>query len=90
LKAFAKITVNRLVFAAIVISIKFLDDKYYKNDYYAKVGGVSLQEMNRMEKEFLFFIGFKLFVEDQEFKKYEEKVKRSKEIMGRKHHSRKE
>ena len=87
---FANFYVKRLLFVAIIISIKFLDDKYYNNEYYAKVGGVSVQELNRMEKEFLFLIGFRLFVEEELFSKYFERLKRSKEDPGRKHHSRKE
>ena len=75
---------------AIIVSIKFLDDKYYNNEYYAKVGGVTVKELNRMEKEFLFLIGFRLFVEEELFCKYFERVRRSKEDQGRKHHSRKE
>jgi hypothetical protein len=31
---------------SVTISIKFYDDKYYNNEYYAKVGGITLQEIN--------------------------------------------
>lgn len=33
---------HRFLLACILISIKYNDDDYYKNAYYAKVGGVSL------------------------------------------------
>jgi len=29
-----------------MVAIKFHDDDYYKNEYYAKVGGISLGEIN--------------------------------------------
>lgn len=57
-----------------MISIKFLEDKYYKNDYYAKVGGIALKELNNLEKEFLFLINFKLFITDDMFYYYRQKI----------------
>lgn len=44
--------------------------RYYNNAYYAKVGGVSTQEMNRLELEFLFRLGFRLQVTVQVFDSY--------------------
>jgi hypothetical protein len=32
-----------------VVSAKFADDTFYKNSYYAKVGGISTEEMNNLE-----------------------------------------
>lgn len=31
----------RLIICSIMIAAKYLDDFYYKNDYYAKIGGIS-------------------------------------------------
>ncbi len=31
----------RLLITSIMTAAKFFDDKYYKNEYYAKVGGIS-------------------------------------------------
>lgn len=36
-----------------MIAIKFYDDEYYKNEYYAKIGGITVKEMSELEKEFL-------------------------------------
>lgn len=30
----------RFIIVAIMVSIKYYDDEYYKNEYYAKVGGL--------------------------------------------------
>ena len=73
---FEKIRFFRLFFIAIIVAIKFQEDRYYNNDYYAKVGGVSLKEINRMEKEFLYLINFRLLIEEETFEKYEEKMKK--------------
>jgi hypothetical protein len=42
----------------------------YRNSYYARVGGVSSEEINRMEMEFLFLMGFKLQVSVNVFESY--------------------
>ena len=55
-------------------SIKFLEDKYYKNEYYAKVGGVSLKELNCLEVEFLYLIDFNLFINEELFGYYLQKI----------------
>lgn len=44
--------------------------RYFNNAYYAKVGGVTTGEMNRLELEFLFRIDFRLNVTSEEFTKY--------------------
>ncbi|BAT88055.1 hypothetical protein LR48_Vigan09g153900 [Vigna angularis] len=65
---------HRLLITTIMVAAKFLDHKYYSNAYFAKVGGVSTEEMNRMEIEFLFHLKFKLFVTTELFLKYCDKL----------------
>ena len=62
------------MFTALIVAIKYIDDKFYKNDYYAKVGGVTLSEMNNMEKSFVFHLNFKLYIESEMFFKYREQL----------------
>jgi hypothetical protein len=38
---------------AVVIAIKYHDDEYYKNEFYAKVGGIPKLELNKLESDFL-------------------------------------
>lgn len=59
---------------SIAIAAKFYDEKYFTNQYYAKVGGISLKEFNCLEVEFLTMINYKLYVEDQIFIQYREKL----------------
>ena len=45
-----------------MIAAKFFDDKYYNNNYFAKAGGVTNEEINNYERVFLQLINFNLFV----------------------------
>jgi hypothetical protein len=63
--------IHRLFLAALVVAAKFIDDKFYKNDYYARVGGVANWEMNILEHQFLGLIDFNLYVHEDEFSKYQ-------------------
>ncbi|KAJ9147044.1 hypothetical protein P3X46_029249 [Hevea brasiliensis] len=44
--------------------------KFFNNAYYAKVGGVSTAELNRLEMKFLFSIDFRLRVNVNTFVRY--------------------
>lgn len=48
-----KILKLRFLIIAIVLAIKYHDDDIFKNEYYARVGGITMEELNKMEKEFL-------------------------------------
>lgn len=60
------LNVHRLVLTGVLLSAKFLDDHYYNNAFYAKVGGVSTAELNRLELEMLQLLGFRLLVAREE------------------------
>ncbi|KAG8082867.1 hypothetical protein GUJ93_ZPchr0014g47536 [Zizania palustris] len=60
-------SVHRLLITAVLAAVKFMDDICYSNAYFAKVGGVSLQEMNYLEVDFLFAVGFDLNVSPEAF-----------------------
>ncbi|GAA0173890.1 hypothetical protein LIER_27398 [Lithospermum erythrorhizon] len=62
--------VHRLLITSVMIAAKFLDDMYYNNAYYAKVGGINTAEMNFLEVDFLFGIGFHLNVTPTTFYTY--------------------
>jgi hypothetical protein len=53
-----------------MIAAKFLDDFYYKNEFYAKIGGISKQEMNTLELELMETFDFSLFIREDEFMNY--------------------
>ncbi|KAL0298313.1 UNVERIFIED_CONTAM: Cyclin-U4-1 [Sesamum radiatum] len=62
--------VHRLLIASVLVSAKFMDDIFYNNAFYAKVGGISTAEMNLLEVDFLFGLGFELNVSTATFHRY--------------------
>ncbi|XP_055826966.1 cyclin-U4-1-like [Solanum dulcamara] len=62
--------VHRLLITSVLVSAKFMDDIFYNNGYYGKVGGISTREMNLLEVDFLFGIGFQLNVTPTTFHTY--------------------
>ncbi|KAA3468679.1 cyclin-P3-1 [Gossypium australe] len=64
------LSVHRLLITSVMVAAKFMDDQHYNNAYYAKVGGISREEMNRLEMRFLFDLDFRLNVTTEVFNKY--------------------
>jgi len=64
------LTVHRLVAAAVMLAAKFHDDMYYSNAHYAKASGLSLKEVNVLEKEMLKLLGWQLHVQPQAYQLY--------------------
>ncbi|KAH1086479.1 hypothetical protein AAZX31_07G113000 [Glycine max] len=62
--------VHRLLITSVMVAAKFMDDMYYNNAYYAKVGGITKIEMNFLELDFLFGLGFHLNVTPGTFQAY--------------------
>ncbi|KEI36164.1 uncharacterized protein L969DRAFT_89376 [Mixia osmundae IAM 14324] len=56
----SSLTVHRFVIAGVAVGSKALSDSFCTNGRYARVGGVSMQEMNLLEKEFLAVIDWRL------------------------------
>ena len=69
------LNVHRIVVTSILVSAKFLDDFFYNNAFYAKLGGISVQEMNSLELEFLMFLGFSLQVSTDLYATYHSELK---------------
>jgi len=69
-----KLNIHRLIVTSMMLSVKFFDDVYYSNAYYAKVGGVKGSEMNLLEIHFLKLIDWQLFVSPEEFDLYKTNV----------------
>jgi len=68
------LNVHRLLITSIMLGAKFFDDQYFNNEYFGKIGGVSLKEINLLEIEFLFMINFNLFVETDMYETYNMKL----------------
>ncbi|CAI0551337.1 unnamed protein product [Linum tenue] len=72
------LNVHRLLITSILVAAKFMDDECYSNGYYAKVGGVSTAELNKMELEFLFHLDFRLNVTVECYRSYCCRLEREK------------
>ncbi|KAK9057302.1 hypothetical protein SSX86_022137 [Deinandra increscens subsp. villosa] len=64
------LSIHRLLITSIMLAAKFIDDAFYNNAYYAKVGGVTTAELNRLEMKFLFGLDFRLHVSLRTFGGY--------------------
>ena len=62
--------IHKLILAAFILAIKYNEENYYLMDYYARLGGISLSELNNLESEYLILIGYNLFVQTKLFEKY--------------------
>jgi hypothetical protein len=65
-----KNNIHRVLFISILTSIKFNEDKIYPNSFYAKIAGISVKELNKLESAFLKLIDFKLFISDEIYDVY--------------------
>ncbi|KAK9742780.1 hypothetical protein RND81_03G197000 [Saponaria officinalis] len=74
--------VHRLLITTIMVSSKYVEDMNYRNSYFAKIGGITTKEMNKMEMEFLFLMGFKLHVNVSVFESYCSHLEREVSIGG--------
>ena len=61
---------QRLLTAAILVASKFVEDRNYKNSYFAAVGGLSAAELGALELDFLFLMRFRLNVSVSVFRTY--------------------
>jgi hypothetical protein len=68
------LNIHRLLLVSVVVAVKFHEDVFYANTYYAKVGGIKTSEMNALESELLRLLQWELFVIPQEFDMYRQQV----------------
>eukprot|EP00756_Hemistasia_phaeocysticola_P023142 Hpha_TRINITY_DN15873_c1_g1::TRINITY_DN15873_c1_g1_i1::g.189766::m.189766 len=60
------LNIHRLMLGALVVAIKWRDDLYFSNEFYAGVGGVSVQELNRLETEILRMCDWSMHVDSDD------------------------
>ena len=65
-----KNNIHKILFSSIFIAIKYNEDKFYENSFYAKIAGISVKELIKLENVFLKLIDFNLFVSDDIYQKY--------------------
>ena len=62
--------IHRLILGCLILAIKYNEDTYFNNEYYAKVGGISLKDLNALEEISFELIDYNLFVSEDIYKKY--------------------
>ena len=63
--------VHKLCLCSVLIASKFHSDIHLNNSQWAAIGGISVDELNMLELEYLFMLGFSLIVTKEEYQKYE-------------------
>eukprot|EP00826_Nyctotherus_ovalis_P042042 TRINITY_DN4289_c0_g3_i1.p1 TRINITY_DN4289_c0_g3~~TRINITY_DN4289_c0_g3_i1.p1 ORF type:complete len:200 (-),score=2.44 TRINITY_DN4289_c0_g3_i1:106-705(-) len=66
--------VHKLLITGVVLAIKYNEDDYYDNDYYAKVGGITCEELLLLECEMLALLNYNLYVSCSHYCYYLEKL----------------
>eukprot|EP00181_Compsopogon_caeruleus_P004833 CAMPEP_0184680108 /NCGR_PEP_ID=MMETSP0312-20130426/2970_1 /TAXON_ID=31354 /ORGANISM="Compsopogon coeruleus, Strain SAG 36.94" /LENGTH=290 /DNA_ID=CAMNT_0027129993 /DNA_START=522 /DNA_END=1394 /DNA_ORIENTATION=- len=59
---------HRILITAVMIAAKVQDDIYYNNSFYAKIGGLTVKELNHLELLLLKSLKFRTFVSHEDFK----------------------
>lgn len=62
--------IHKLILGAMICSVKYCCDELYSNSFYARVGGITLTEMNKIEVAFLNLIDFKMYIEEEKYERY--------------------
>lgn len=73
---------HRLICTALVLAIKYLDDEVYSNVYYARVGGLSTEELNSLEATMLDVLGWNLTVCPETYGMYEDSLMQSASLLN--------
>jgi hypothetical protein len=64
--------IHRILFTAILISIKYNEDCFYDNKFYAEIAGVKIKELKNLEYNFVNMNKFCFYVSDEIFEKYKQ------------------
>ena len=62
--------IHRIILGCLLLAIKYNEDIYFTNEQYAKIGGVSLKEINDLESFSIDFLDYNLFISTDIFDKY--------------------
>ena len=59
-----------MILASVLVCTKFNNDIYFRNSDFALANGISLAEMNCIERYCLTILNFDLYVSEEEYAKY--------------------
>lgn len=76
------LSVHRMLITSVMVSTKFFDDETYNNLYYAKVGGLQVNELNQLENQFLKLIEFDLTIKSEVYERYHSELMKHVTLNG--------
>ena len=62
--------IHRIIFAALLLAIKYNEDRFFENEYYSKIAGIQNDELKNIEYNFFCICDFNMYVSDEIFDKY--------------------
>ncbi|EKD54015.1 MAG: Cyclin-dependent kinase [uncultured bacterium] len=62
--------IHRLLLTSFLLATKYYDDLPFTNKYISKTGGISTNELNSLEIEFLSNISFTLSISEKDYREY--------------------
>jgi hypothetical protein len=62
--------IHRILFTAVLISIKYNEDSFFDNQYYSEIAGVKIKELKLLEYTFISMVDFKFYVSNEIYQKY--------------------
>jgi len=69
--------IHRILFTAILLAIKYNEDEFFENTYYADIAGIKVWELKVIEYNFFCICGFNLYVNDHTFISYSQFLNKS-------------
>ena len=64
-------TMFRLILTTVLVVSKMYNDIYYTNQYIASIGGVTLHNINELERFYMSVIDWNVYISREEFDFYE-------------------
>ncbi len=72
--ALTEMNSHRLLSTALVLAIKYLDDEVYSNAYYARVSGLTTNELNVLETSMLSLLDWRLSIDPALYRRYKHSI----------------
>ena len=72
---------HRLILSAVLLTTKFWEDRFMSNRYFARLGGISLGEMNALEIELLMMLSCDLCIAPEVYSAAEARVARGELVV---------
>jgi hypothetical protein len=67
-------SIHRVILTSVRLASKFHDDAHFNNTYYARIGGISIKEMNALEAELYSMLSYDLLVPKETYDLYYQQV----------------